>query len=69
VPGHFAIDPCSHHSIHPTSRHGFPYRGVYSHFEPSRFDSPLFHCRGSRSTRLNGEVQRIVKNSSGHMVK
>jgi hypothetical protein len=69
VPGHFDVDPRSHRGLHPPRRHGFPDRGVYSHFEPSRFDGPRFpHC-GSRPTHSNGEVQRIVKTSSGRMVK
>jgi hypothetical protein len=32
-------------------------------------DDPHFPRRGSRSTQLSGEVQRIVKTSSGRMVK
>jgi hypothetical protein len=44
-------------------------RGSNSHFEPSRFDGPHFPRRGSRLTRSNGEVQRIVKTSSCCMVK
>jgi hypothetical protein len=42
---------------------------IYSHFELSRFDSPHFPRRGSHLTHSNGEVQRIVKTSSGRMVK
>jgi hypothetical protein len=69
VPGHFGVDPRSHRGVRPLCRHGFPARGVYSHLESSRFDGPHFPRRGSRPTRLNGEAQRIVKTSSGHMVK
>jgi hypothetical protein len=47
----------------------FSARDVYSHFEPSHFDGPHFPRRGSRPTRSNGEVQRIVKTSSDRMVK
>jgi hypothetical protein len=69
VPGCFRVDPRSHRGVHPPHRHGFPTRGVYSHFEPSHFDGPRFpHC-GSRPTRSNGEVQRTMKTSSGRMVK
>jgi hypothetical protein len=53
----------------PPHRHGFPARGVYSHFEPSHSDSPRISHRGSHPTRSNGEVQRIVKTFSGRMVK
>jgi hypothetical protein len=49
--------------------HGFPARGVYSHFVPSRFDGPRFPHHGSYPTRSNGDVQRIVVTSSDHMVK
>jgi hypothetical protein len=69
VPGRFRVDPHSHCGVHPTRRHGFPVRGVYSHFESSRFDGPPFPYRGSHPTHLDGEVQRIVKTSSGRMVK
>jgi hypothetical protein len=69
VPGRFDVDSRFHHGVRPPCRHGFPTRGVYSHFEPSRFDGPRFPRRGSRPTRSNGEVQRIVKTSSCHMVK
>jgi hypothetical protein len=47
-----------------------PYaRGAYSHFEISRSDSPRFPCHGLYHIRSNGEVQKIIKTSSGHMVK
>jgi hypothetical protein len=69
VPGCFGVNPRSHRSVRPPCRHGFPARGVYSHFEPSRFDGPRFPRHGSRPTRSNGEVQKTVKTSSGHMVK
>jgi hypothetical protein len=56
VPRHFDIDPRSHCGVRPPRRHGFPARGVYSHFEPSRFDGPRFTHRGSCPTLSNGEV-------------
>jgi hypothetical protein len=68
MPGCFGVDPHSHHGDCPPRRHGFPARGVYSHIELSRFDGPHFPHRGSCPTRSNGEVQRIVKTSSGRMV-
>jgi hypothetical protein len=40
-----------------------------THFELRRLEGPRFPRRGTRPTRPNGEVQRIVKTSSGHMVK
>jgi hypothetical protein len=69
VPGRFGINPHSHHGVRPPCRHDFSARGVYSHFEPNRFDGPHFPYCGSCPTHSNGEVQRIVKTSSGHMVK
>jgi hypothetical protein len=69
VPRRFGVDPRSHHGVRPPRRHGFPARGVYSHFELSHFDGPRFLRRGSHPTRSNGEVQRIVKTSSSRMVK
>jgi hypothetical protein len=61
VPGRFDVDPHYHRDVHPPCRHGFSARGVHSHFEPSHFDGPRFRRHGSRLTRSNGEVQRIVK--------
>jgi hypothetical protein len=69
VPRRFDVDPRSHRGVHPPCRHDFPARGVYSHFEPSRFDDPCFLHRDSYPNHPNGEVQRIVKTSSGRMVK
>jgi hypothetical protein len=69
VPRCFAFDPRSHHGAHPPRRHDSPDRGVYSHFEPSRFDVPCFPHHGSRLTRSNGEVHKTAVTSSGHMVK
>jgi hypothetical protein len=69
VPRCFDYGPRSHHGDCPPHRHGFPARGAYSHFEPSRFDGPCFPHRGSRPTRSNDEVQRIMKTFSGRMVK
>jgi hypothetical protein len=31
----FGVDPRSHRGVHPSHKHGFPTRGVYSHFETS----------------------------------
>jgi hypothetical protein len=48
---------------------GFPTGGSYTHFDPRHLDDPCFPCRCSRPIRPNGELQRIVKTSSGRMVK
>jgi hypothetical protein len=65
----FGFDPRSHRGASSSSRHGSPTRGVYSHFELSRFDGPHFPRRGSRPTRSNCEVHKTVVTSSGRMVK
>jgi hypothetical protein len=69
VPGRFGMNPRSHRCVRPPRRHGFPARGVYSHFELSHFDGPCFPHHGSCPTCSNGEVQRIVKTNSDGMVK
>jgi hypothetical protein len=50
-------------------RPGFPTGGFHTRFEPRHLDGPHFPCRGSCPTRSNGDVQKIVKTSSGRMVK
>jgi hypothetical protein len=60
VPRSFGYSPCSHRGDHPPRRHGFPAGGSYTHFEPRYLDSP---------THSNGKVQKIVRTSSGRMVK
>jgi hypothetical protein len=69
MPRHFGYSPHPFPGDCPPCRHSFPARGAYSHFEPSCFDGPCFPHRGSCPTHSNGEVQRIVKTSSGRMVK
>jgi hypothetical protein len=41
----------------------------YPRFEPRHLDDPHFSRHGSRPTCSNGEVQKTVKTSSGHIVK
>jgi hypothetical protein len=69
VPKRFGYGPCSHHGDRFLHRHGFPTRGSYTHFEPRHLDSPHFLHRGSRPTRSNGDVQKIVNTFLGRMVK
>jgi hypothetical protein len=69
VPKCFGYGSRPHRGDRPPRRHGFPGRGAYSHFKPSHFDYPRFPCYGSHPTHSNDEVQRIVKTSSGHMIK
>jgi hypothetical protein len=69
VSRHVGYGPHSHRSDRPSHRHSFPTGGSYTHFEPRHLDGPHFPHHGSRPTRSNGEVQKTVKTSSGHMVK
>jgi hypothetical protein len=69
VPRCFGYDPRSHHGDHFPHRHDFSARGSYTRFEPIHLDSPHFLRCGSRPTSSNGEVQKTVKTSSGHMFK
>jgi hypothetical protein len=50
-------------------RHGFPTGGSYTHFEPRHLDGPHFPHHGSCPTGSNGEVQKTMKTSSGHMAR
>jgi hypothetical protein len=54
---------------HFSRRSGFPAGESYTHFEPRHLDGPHFSRRGSHPTQPNGEVERIVKTSSGRVVK
>jgi hypothetical protein len=69
VPRRFGYGPHSHCGDCPLRRHRFPIGGSYTRFEPRHLEGPRFPRRGSHSTHSNGDVQKIVKISSGHMVK
>jgi hypothetical protein len=69
VPRRFGYGPRPHRGDRFLRRPGFPIRGVHTHFEPRHLDSQHFSHRGSHPTRPNGELERIVKTSSGRMVK
>jgi hypothetical protein len=68
-PRRFGYGPRAHRVDHFPRMPGFPTGGSHSHFEPRHLDSPRFPRHGSRPTRPNGEVKRIVKSSFGHIVK
>jgi hypothetical protein len=65
----FGYGPRSHHSDRFSRRYGFPGGGAHTHFKPRHLDGPHFPRCGSRPTWPNGELERIVKTHSGHMVK
>jgi hypothetical protein len=69
VPRCFGYGPRPHRGDRFPHSHGLLTRGTYTHFEPRQLDGPYFpHCC-SRPTGSNGQVQKIVKTSSGRMVK
>jgi hypothetical protein len=69
VPRHIGYGPRSHLGEHFPRRHGFPAVGSYTCLEPRHLDGPRFPHRGSYPTSSNGEVQKTMKTSLGHMVK
>jgi hypothetical protein len=69
MPKCFGYDPRPNRGDRTPRRHGFPAGESYTHFESKLLDNPHFPHRGSRPTGLKGEVQKIVKSSSGCMVK
>jgi hypothetical protein len=68
-PRHFGYDSRPHRGDCFPRRPDFPIRGSYTHFELTHLDGPRFPHYGSRPTRPNGEVERIMKTSLGRMVK
>jgi hypothetical protein len=69
VPRRFGYGPRPHRGDCFSCRPGFPARGAHTHFESRHLNGPRFSHHGSRPTRPNGELERIVKASSGRMVK
>jgi hypothetical protein len=69
VPRCFGYNPRPHRGDHTPRGHGFPIGGSYTRFEPRHLDGPSFPHHGSHPTGSKGEVQRIMKTSSSHMVK
>jgi hypothetical protein len=65
----FGYGPRPHRGDRFPRRPVFPTRGSYTRFERRQLDGPCFSHHDTRSTGSNGEVQRTVKTSSGHMVK
>jgi hypothetical protein len=68
-PRRFGYGPRSHCGDRFPRRSDFPTGGSFPHFEPRHLDGPRFPHRGSCPTWPSGEVKRIVKTSSGCMVK
>jgi hypothetical protein len=69
VPRCFGYGPRPHRGDRFPCRPNFPGGGVHTRFEPRHLNGPHFSHHGSRPTHSNGDVQKIVKTSSGCMVK
>jgi hypothetical protein len=69
VPRCFGYGPRPHRGDCYPHRPGFPAGGAHTQFESRHLDGPYFPQRGSCLTRPNGELERIMKISSGRMVK
>jgi hypothetical protein len=65
----FGYGSCPHRGDRTLHRPSFPTGGFHTHFELRHLDGPRFPRRGSHPTRSNCDVQKIVKTSSGRMVK
>jgi hypothetical protein len=69
VPRRFGYGTHPHRGDYFSRRPSFPAKGYRTHPEPRHLDGPRFPHRGSRPTRLIGEVQKTVKTSSNRIVK
>jgi hypothetical protein len=69
VPRRFSYDPHPHRGDRFLCRPTFSAGGSHTHLESRHLDIPHFPHRGTCPTGSNDEVQRIVKTSSGRMVK
>jgi hypothetical protein len=69
VPRCFGYVPRSHRGDRFLRRSSFPTGVSHTHFEPRHLDGSHFLCHGSHPTGSNNEVLKIVKTSSGRMVK
>jgi hypothetical protein len=68
-PRRFGYGPHPHRGDRFPHRTGFPAGEFHTRFESRHLDGPHFPHHGSRPTRLNSDVQKIVKTSSGRMVR
>jgi hypothetical protein len=69
VPRHFSYSQRPDSGDRNPRRPGFPAGGLHTRFEPRHLDGPRFPHRSSCPTRSNGDVQKIMKTSSGCMIK
>jgi hypothetical protein len=69
VPRRFGYNPRPHRGDHFPRKPGFPTGGFHTHFEPRHLNGPCFPHHGTHPTRSNGDVQKILRTSSGRMVK
>jgi hypothetical protein len=69
VPRYVGYGPRPHRGDRTPRRPDFLPGVFHTCFEPRHLDGQCFPHHGSCPTRSNGDVQKIVKTSSGHMVK
>jgi hypothetical protein len=69
VPRRFGYNPHPHHCDHFSHKTGFSAGASHTHFEPRHLDGACFPHHCSRPTGSSGEVLKIMKTSSGRMVK
>jgi hypothetical protein len=69
VPRRFGYGPCFHRGDRFLRRLGFSTGGSHTHFEPRHLNGLRFPHRGSCPTGSSDVMQKIVKTSSGRMVK
>jgi hypothetical protein len=65
----FGYNPRPHRGECFPHRPGFPTGGFHTCFELKHLDDPCFPRCDSHPTHSNTDVQKIVKTSSGRMVK
>jgi hypothetical protein len=65
----FGYGPHFHRGDRFPRRPRFPAGVAHAHFVPRHLDGPRFTRCGSRPIQPNGELKKIVKTSSGRMIK
>jgi hypothetical protein len=68
-PRRFGYNPRTHRGDRTPHRPDFPVGAFHTRFESRHLNGPCFPRRGSHPTHSNGNMQNIVKTSSGRMVK
>jgi hypothetical protein len=69
VPRRFGYDSRPHRGDRFPRMSGFPDGWSHTHFEPRHLNDPCFPHHGSHPTGPSGKLLKIVKTSSGRLVK